>query len=184
MDVKSPTQVIIFGIIFGVVLWLCLSLFHAFFIVSVPQEDNYCEKWIPIPEDIDAKEKLAGSSVACVQFISTLERLKYHHNLNMVERNRYVLYEVHTIAVLVSLMVFYLVPNLRERLIISGQTAIVGALIIGFVVGFVPYVLGGIMPAPSKWMPRALIESAENRRLEIHIRLTELAHSIDQQEQE
>ena len=161
---------------------LTLAVSQGFFLTSVPQASHYCKKWIQIPDDVDAPERLAGSSSRCAEFISTLEKLKYYHNLRMVNRNRGLLYVVMGAGFVISLGVFYVLPKWRRTQYANKQDSVGGPLILGLILAFSPLVLGAILPSPSRWAPDAMNKYFESRRTEALIELIEIATEIDNQQ--
>jgi len=87
MNIRNPFHVGFFFLITSVALWLTLAVLDGFFLRSVPQTPQYCKKWVQIPDDVDAPERLVGSLSHCAEFISTLEKLKYYHNLRVVKKH-------------------------------------------------------------------------------------------------
>jgi hypothetical protein len=179
MSMKNPFHVVCFTLLGTFVLWLGHAYLAGFFITSVPQDQHYCKKWVPLPEDADGAERLAGSSVRCVEFVNRLERLKYYHNLRMVERNRILLYVVMVAGFLLSIIVFYMFPRFRGKINSWDEAPIGGILILGFLLSISHIVVGPLLPAPSRWAPAVLNDYFEARRGESLQRLTEMATERD-----
>jgi peptidoglycan/LPS O-acetylase OafA/YrhL len=110
MNIRNRFQVVIFFVLASFVLWLTLFSSTAYFVRPVPQHPEYCEEWVLLPKDSDAPETLAGSQHRCLYFINSLEKLKYEHNLRMVERNRIIIYTIMVIAFLSPLVFFHGLP--------------------------------------------------------------------------
>ncbi len=166
----------------SIALWLALAVSQGFFLKSVPQAQHYCKKWVQIPDGVDAPERMAGSSSRCIEFISTLEKLKYYHNLRMVKRNRVLLYVMMGIGFMISLGFFYLMPKWRRSSYANEQDSIGGAIMLGLLLAFSPLLLSSILPSPSKWAPDAMNKYFESRRTEALIELVEIATELDLQQ--
>lgn len=179
MNIRNPFHVGAFLLLTSVALWLTLAVAQGFFLASVPQEPDYCKKWVRIPEHVDAPERLAGSSSRCVEFINTLERLKYYHNLRMVKRNRVLLYVVMAAGFVISLGVFIALPKWRRAKYAHDHNPLGGALVLGLLLAFSPMVLGTVLPSPSRWAPDAINRYFESRRVDALVELEELAMDID-----
>lgn len=183
MNIRNPFHVGSFLLIAGIALWLGFAVSQGFFLKSVPQAQHYCKKWVRIPDGVDAPERLAGSSSHCEEFTSTLEKLKYYHNLRMVKRNRVLLYAVMGAGFMISLVFFYVLPKWRRASYANEQDSIGGALILGLVLAFSPMLLGAILPSPSKWAPDAMNRYFESRRTEALLELVQMATELDLQQQ-
>ncbi len=179
MNIRNPFHVGAFVLLTSIALWLTLAVAQGFFLTSVPQAADYCKKWVRIPDDVDAPERLAGSSYRCVEFTSSLERLKYYHNLRMVKRNRVLLYVVMATGFVVSLGVFYALPKWRRARYAHDHNPLGGTLVLGFLLAFSPMMLGKVLPSPSRWAPDAMKRYFESRRVEALIELGELAMELD-----
>ena len=182
MNIRDPVHVGTFFLLTSVALWLTLAVAQGFFLTSVPQEQDFCERWIQISEHDDAPERLAGSFSSCVEFINTLERLKYYHNLHMVKRNRVLLYVVTTAGFVISLGVFYALPKWRRASYAHDHNPFGGALVLGFLLVFSPMILGTVLPSPSRLAPDAMNRYFDSRRVDALVELEELAMEIDIQQ--
>lgn len=174
MNIKNPFHVACFTLLGSFILWLGHTYLQGFFITSVPQDQHYCKKWVPLPEDGDEPERLAGPSVRCVEFVSRLERLKCYHNLRMVERNRILLYTDLVAGFLLASIVFYVFPRFRGKINARDGASIGGILLLGFLLPISQIVVGSLLPAPSRWAPAVLNDYFEARRGESLQRLTEM----------
>src|SRR3989344_3547835 len=182
MNAKNPFHIAAFLLLMNVALWLTLVVSQGFFLTDIPQAPDYCGKWVPIPEDVDAPERLAGSSSRCVEFVNTLERLKYFHNLRMVERNRILFYAVATLGFVLAVVAFYVLPRWRRTEYANAPNALGIALLLGLILAFTPTLLGLVLPSPSRWAPDAMNRYFESRRAVAFEQLIDLAseHELQQ----
>jgi hypothetical protein len=98
MDTRNPRQVLTYLFLAGAFFYLAGALWSAYFIVSLPQAEDWCKDWIePNPD--------AGGSgfYGCVSFKNDVEASKYYHNKQMLARNRKWAYATIGVATLVSL---------------------------------------------------------------------------------
>lgn len=184
MNGKNPFHVAVFLLLASVTLWLTLAVSQGFFLTSVPQAQDYCKKWVPVPDDVDAPERLAGSPFSCTEFVNTLERLKYQHNLRMVERNRVLLYAVMILGFVLPVAAFYAVPKWRKAQYADEPNAFGPALLLGFLLAFSPMLLATVLPSPSRWAPDAMHKYFESRRAAALEKLTEVAIAYELQQRE
>jgi len=167
MDISSRKQMIGFILVAGLFFYLASALWSALFIVSLPQEKDWCKEWFRQERETRFETVLVEE---CVEFNNTLEELKYYHNREMYDRNRYWGYGCILAGALLVIFVFHVIPKWRGRLndslLRSSETWLV-ALLLGFVVSVVvPLVLGWILPAPVKWFPDEIVRIAELREQE------------------
>jgi hypothetical protein len=182
MNAKNPLHVAAFLLFASVALWLTLAVAQGFFLTAVPQAPDYCKNWVPIPDDVDAPERLAGSSTRCVEFVNTLERLKYYHNLRMVKRNRLLLYAVMSLGFVASVGAFFALPRWRRTPYADATNVLGLTLLLGLLVAFSPMLVRIVLPPPSRWAPDALREYFDSRRAATLEQLTEVATAHDLQQ--
>jgi hypothetical protein len=170
MNIRNPLHVGGYLLLIGLMLWLILAVSHGIFLPSVPQAQDYCSRWVLIPDGIDAPERLVGSSHRCIEFINTLERLKYYHNLRMVKRNRILLYIIMGAGIITSFLLFYAIPKWRKRKYFQGSYSYASGVIgLGMLAAFSPILYGFVLPSPSKWFPDKIVKYIDSKEIkEIH----------------
>ena len=180
MNIRNPFHVGGYFLLIGLMLWLILAVSQGIFLPSVPQAQDYCSRWVPIPDGVDAPERLAGSSHRCVEFRNTLEQLKYYHNLRMVKRNRIVLYVTMGAGIMTSFLLFYAIPKWRKRKYFQGSYSYASGIIgLGMLAAFSPILYGFVLPPPSKWFPDKIVKYIDSKETkEIH-NLQEQAKDLD-----
>lgn len=179
MNIRNPFQVGAFLLLFSGGLWITLAVLQGIFLTPVPQAPEYCNKWVPILDGDDAPERIAGSSSHCVEFINTLERLKYYHNLRMVKRNRILIYFVMGAGFLISLGLFYSLPKWRRASYAHDRNALGGSIVLGLLLTLSPMVLSIALPSPSQWAPDAINKYFNSQRADALLKLKEIAKEID-----
>jgi hypothetical protein len=176
MSTKNRWHVLLFAIVVGFSIYIGRAAWSAYFIVSLPQDKEYVTG---IAETDNGYEPVA--------FKNTFERLKYDHNVRMLERNKYLVYGSLILSGLLGVFLFVVVA--RWRRIVAAQQEPMNEGIIGFILGIavatvVPMVLGMTLPAPSKWFPREMTQAAIQRRETAMTQLRSLAREIDAEDEQ
>jgi|GEM_PF-1903908 len=167
MDTRNPRQVLAFLFLAGAFFYLAGALWSAYFIVSLPQAEDWCIDWIE--PDPDA----GGSSFSgCVSFKNDVEASKYYHNKEMLALNRKWVYATIGAAILLSLFLFWYFPSRIHRRQVPHD-AFVTAIVLGFIAAVIaPMIFSWVLPAPATWFPRFIVEAAQQREADALRRVT------------
>jgi hypothetical protein len=158
MNTRNPRHVLAFAFLVGVFFYLAGAVWSAYFIIALPQAEGWCKDWVePHPD--------AGGSgfSGCVGFKNDVEESKYYHNKQMLARNTKWIYATIGAAILLSLLLFWYFPNrIHHRQV--PRDAFVTATVLGFIAALiVPMILSWMLPAPSTWFPKFIVEAAQQR---------------------
>lgn len=141
-------QYVVVGIL-GSAAYLLMATLSAFFIAAVPQARDWCRDFY---ERVDQDDQVVST---CVSFKNDFEERKYHHNLEMLSRNKTLLWLNIGIWSIVGFVVFHLVPTWKGLPTVGA----LGAAGIGATTALlVPIALSWILPAPVEWFPDVLRE--------------------------
>ena len=181
MSINNITHAISFAIVFGFFAYLTSALWSAIFIVSLPMDADAVSDSIEI-ETIDETHGGVRYEWLPTEFKNSLEELKYHHNVRMLNRNRYWVYGQLIIGGFIGLIVFYIVPKMRgtleteyEKSGIACASIFFSALVVLLGQSFFSWIL----PAPAKWFPQRIVDIAESREREALTRLEALAKELE-----
>lgn len=173
MSLNKLWHVAAFAGCLGLVVYLANGLWSAFVAVDLPHEPGAVVDYVEFEHEGESGRYTPHTMTEAVpvRFSSTLEELKYHHNVGMHERNRYRIYGTMAFGALAGILAFALIPRwrgLRYHADYAGGAAswIVGAWIGAFFALVVPVVLGWVLPAPADLFPRQIREAADQRRAE------------------
>ena len=163
----------------SIVFYVALPTSQGLLIISVPQTENYCLDWRPIPRDVQRPEQNAGQSEYCASFINTYERVAYYHNLGMVQRNAALLKWIHGLTIVLPIVVAVIVVRLRGRETPGESEWVHVAAISGVAVIIGGHILIKALPSPAVWAPAFVQEAIDARRLAILGELSERSRQID-----
>jgi uncharacterized membrane protein YraQ (UPF0718 family) len=183
MSENKPWHLVVFACCLGVVIYLASALWSALFIIDVPQAPDAVVDFVEIEQQVSGRYYDDSYTEASpTKFKNTLEELKYHHNVTMLERNRYWFYGTLIFGAFAGYVAFSLIPRWRARAgIHSGPptSAISSAFLGAFVAAVLPMLLGWILPAPVEWFPRRICEMADARQSQALAKLEEAAARYD-----
>lgn len=180
MNVSNRVHVIAFLLIGGVLLYVGSAIWDAFFLPVVPNDPDWCKYG---EETEVGYDRYTGPETEwrCVEFKNMLEEVKYYHNLNMRERNRYRVYGALAIGIAVSVLVFHVIPTWRGTRS-TNTSGIAVALVLGFAVSVLaPLALSWALPAPVEWFPASIVKVAKDQEREILEVLQDVARELDRQ---
>jgi len=168
MSQNNNLHLVIFACVFGLFAYVASALWSAFFIVDVPQAPDAVLHVEEITRETGRYDWRVETEVVPVIFSSMLEELKYHHNVRMLERNRYWFYGTLVFGALVGALAFYLIPRWRGKPEeYHGSDTWVGGAFLGALVALIaPALLGWLLPPPAEWFPRQIREAADLRQQE------------------
>jgi len=181
MSINKPVHVIIFAIVLGFFSFLASATWSAIFIVSLPMAEDAIIDAVEIETGEDRYGTIQTEWWP-IEFKNSLEELKYYHNLQMLDRNRYWLYGQLILGGLLSLCAFYIIPKWRNTLDPEDSSrVVVTSVFLGVLtVLIMPFVFGRVLPAPVKWFPQEIIDIAELRENEVLNQLKVLADKLDE----
>jgi hypothetical protein len=168
MSQNNNSHLLIFACVLGLFVYVASALWSAFFVVDVPQAPDAVVHVEEITRESGRYDWRVETEVVPVSFSSTLEELKYHHNVRMLERNRYWLYGTLVFGAFAGVLSFCLIPRWRRSSdVYRGSESCVGGAFFGaFVALVVPAFLGWLLPPPADWFPSQIREAADLRQQE------------------
>ncbi|MCG8345123.1 MAG: hypothetical protein MI685_08200 [Chlorobiales bacterium] len=181
MSPNKPAHIVAFAVSLGIFAYLASALWSAIFIVPLPMEKDAIIDSIEIET---GEDRYGGIQTEWhpIEFKNTLEELKYYHNLQMRDRNRYWLYGELIVGGLIGLFVFYIIPkrrNILDNPYDTSGTAFGGIFLGILTVLIVPFVLSWVLPPPVKWFPQEIARIAEMREKDALSRLKVQAKERD-----
>lgn len=168
MSENKPWHLVVFACCLGVVVYLASALWSALFIIDLPQAPNAVLDVVEITRESGRYDQWVETEAVPVGFSSTLEELKYDHNVRMLERNRYWFYGTLIFGALAGYVAFSLIPRWRGRAGIQSDppsSSISSAFFGAFVAAVLPMLFGWVLPAPVSWLPRQIVEMADSRQV-------------------
>ena len=171
MDYYNGRHCIIYIIITGFVFYLLSAVMSALFIYVLPlAEDFYTDYWENIYED---PEGGISYEFYITEFKNDFEKRKFYHNKAMEKRNTYLIWLNFVIAVVITSVVFYFIPERRK---VSNENSYTGVFIsilaMAFCVTFImPLMFSFILPSPIEWFPKILKDFYENKVNDLLIEL-------------
>jgi hypothetical protein len=167
MDTRNPRHVLAFVFLIGAFFYLAGALWSAYFIISLPQAEDWCKDWIE--PDPDAR---GSGFTGCVGFKNDVEGTKYYHNKQMLVRNRKWVYATIGAAILLSLFVFWYFPSrIHHRQV--PHDAFATAIVLGFIAAVIAPIYSWALPAPTTWFPSFIVEAAQQREADALRRITD-----------
>lgn len=183
MSENKPWHLVVFACCLGGVIYLASAVWSALFIIDLPQAPDAVLGVVETTREGGRYGQWVETEVMPVAFSSTLEELKYHHNVRMLERNRYWFYGTLLFGALAGYVAFSLIPRWRARAGVQSDpptSSISSAFFGAFVAAVFPMVLGWILPAPAEWFPRQIGELADARQSEALAKLELAAIRYDE----
>lgn len=178
MSENNTWHVVVFACCLGVAVYLASALWSALFIIDLPQAPDAVVDVVEITRESGRYDQWVDTEVVPVAFSSRLEELKYHHNLSMLERNRYWFYGTLIFGAFAGFVAFRLIPSWRgvaEVKFAPLGSGIPIAFFSALIAAVVPMVLGWVLPAPVTWFPRKIVEMADSRQAAALADLKEVA---------
>lgn len=170
MLLNKPWHIAAFACCLGLAVYLANGLWSAFVVVDLPHERGAVVDYAEFEHEGESGRYIPHTMTEAVpvRFSSTLEEVKYHHNLRSGERNSYWYYLAAFVGVFAGLLAFTVIPRWRGLRYHAdyAQTPIVSAWFGAFVALVVPLLLGWLLPAPADLFPRQIREAADQRRAE------------------
>lgn len=181
MSINKLSHIIVFAISLGIFAFLLTALWSAIFIVSLPVEKDAITDSIEIET---GENRYGGVQTEWypTEFKNTFEELKYYHNEQMRDRNRYWIYGLMLFGGILGLFVFYIIPKWRNNLEKQHDSLKIAmeSITLGVVaVLIIPFILSWILPPPVKWFPQEIVKIAEMREKAALTRLKVLAKEVD-----
>jgi len=105
MNINDKKQVIGYLLVAGFAAYICSAMLSAIFIIAVDQDEGWCLEFVEFQTGTDSYE------VRCVEFKNRLEEYKSYHNLEMRERNKYLIGGNFILFLAITCLLFYFIPK-------------------------------------------------------------------------
>jgi hypothetical protein len=139
----------------GLFFYLLSAIIDPVFIPTLSMPQFRCNQWV---------EKRTGyqTEKICVDFVSRLDELKYHHNRRMEKRHHHKMIGLFVSASALTFFLMILNPSIffgQAIAIESNSGAIAIAVFYGIILGFLmPTIYQLLMPPPMEWLPKEFLE--------------------------
>jgi len=173
VDMNRPRDLVLFALIAGFVLYLGGAVWSGLFVVTLPQDRDWCKDVIAV------RESETNVARRCVAFKNSFEELKYYYNLEAVESNRYRLVAQLLVGGLLGWLFFHRLPKMRAGLPKPNES-LVASFFIGTTVALVmPLLWSWVLPPGATWLPRQITERADHRVAQELNLLRKIASDMD-----
>lgn len=182
MSENKPWHLAVFACCLGTIVYVATALWSALFIVDLPMETDAVLAADPIEREAGRYDQQVYTEYVPTEFKNTLEELKYHHNLGMLERNRYWFYAKLIFGAMAGYVAFCLLPRWRHSPGLQGGvpgTAVGAAFFGAFAALIIPMALGWLLPAPAEWFPQQIREIADLRQRQTLSQLEQVVTAHD-----
>ena len=150
MDYNNKKHIITYIIVGGFVFYILSAIISSIFIISVPQDKDWCL------ESIEIQVSENDYKTECIEFKNDFEMLKYYHNKEMVRRNKYLVFLEFILAFLATSLFFYFIPKWKGHVSNEDNASkfLILTLIAFLISTIAPLIFSWILPAPVNWFPQ------------------------------
>lgn len=149
MSWRSRKQVTMYIMVSGCCAYVLSVALSAIFIVALPMAPDWCRGWH------EYETGPTQTREVCMSFKNEFEQSKYYHNLDMVKRNKMIVYGGMVFWFGVTALLFHLIPawkGLHNSGLGDSFVALVAMSLVTAVL--VPWILSAILPPPNEWFPQ------------------------------
>lgn len=159
MDINNKRSLLLYVFIVGLLFFMLHYALQAMLIINVPQAPNGVEIVI-----IDNKSYLASAQ-------NEIEEAKYYHNVNMLKRNKHLIWFESALCILLTYVVFGYYPKVKNREWFNDSNKFefyASIIVLGYITAAViPLLWSFILPTGSEWLPTALMDYHDSQVNEV-----------------